>query len=55
MNKYQYNLLEKEISKLSEALEQDLCPRDRRKLSQRKAGLELLRNSELAKGYGVML
>ena len=55
MTKYEFKYLLKEISKIDKALEQDLCSRDHRKLLRKKSGLELLKNSEIAKGYGVIL
>jgi len=55
MTRYQFNLLQKQIDNITEALKLDLSVKERRKLIRKKSGLELLRESELAKGFGVVV
>jgi len=55
MNKLEMNYIQKQIERIKEALKLDLSVKERRKLIRKKSGLELLRESELAKGFGVVV
>lgn len=55
MTKYEFNYLQKQIEAIQVALVVVSDEKERRKMFRRLGGLELLRDSEINKSYGVIV
>ena len=56
MTRYEFKSLNKEINKIADLLaDNEMTVAERRRLVRKEGGLELLRDNEIAKGFGVVV